>query len=158
MKGKVAALLFAAAMVAAPLLSAEGNPADATDMQALRAAVRADKKSYVTTMLGLTEAEAKKFWPLYDAYQREVDLANRQRSRAVEQLVGFDRPLSDAFGRQLAKDLTAADEVELKARRSVQNKLMRALPPKKVARYLQLEAKIRAVQSYDIAATIPLAK
>ena len=35
---------------------------------------------------------------------------------------------------------------------------MRALPPKKALRYLQLEAKIRAVQAYDIAQAIPLVK
>jgi hypothetical protein len=32
----------------------------------------------------------------------------------------------------------------------------RILPPTKAARYMQLEKKIRAVQAYDIAATIPL--
>jgi hypothetical protein len=35
---------------------------------------------------------------------------------------------------------------------------MRVLPPVKAARYLQLESKIRAVQAYDIASTIPLIK
>ena len=54
----------------------------------------------------------------------------------------------------------AADEVEVKSRRSLHNRLMRGvpsriLPPKKAARYLQLESKIRAVQAYDIAANIP---
>jgi DNA polymerase II large subunit len=34
----------------------------------------------------------------------------------------------------------------------------RILPPKKAARYLQLESKIRAVQAYDVAATVPLIK
>jgi hypothetical protein len=55
----------------------------------------------------------------------------------------------------------AADEAEVKSRRSLQNRLMRGvptriLPPRKAARYLQLESKIRAVQAYDIAANIPL--
>jgi hypothetical protein len=55
----------------------------------------------------------------------------------------------------------AADEAEVKSRRTLQNRLMRGvptriLPPSKAARYLQLESKIRAVQAYDIAATIPL--
>jgi hypothetical protein len=34
----------------------------------------------------------------------------------------------------------------------------RVLPPKKAARYLQLESKIRAMQAYDIAAGIPLVR
>ena len=60
--------------------------------------------------------------------------------------------------KNLAKDLVAADEAEVKARRSMYNKLMRALPPKKAARYLQLESKIRAAQAYDVAQAIPLVK
>jgi len=34
--------------------------------------------------------------------------------------------------------------------------VMRALPPKKAARYLQLESKIRANRAYDIAVAFPL--
>jgi hypothetical protein len=33
-----------------------------------------------------------------------------------------------------------------------------ALPPRKAARYIQLEQKARAVQQYDIAVTFPLVK
>ena len=48
--------------------------------------------------------------------------------------------------------------LQWQARRTLHNCVMRALEPKKAVRYLQLESKIRAVQAYDIAATIPLVK
>jgi hypothetical protein len=128
-------------------------------MQALRAAVRADKKALVVSVMALTDAEAKKFWPLYDGYQRGLDMANRERTRAIEILVGWDRgSLSDPLAKDLALDLLAADNMELKARTTLQVKLMRAIAPAKAARYLQLEAKIRALQAYDIAVTFPLVK
>jgi hypothetical protein len=73
-------------------------------------------------------------------------------------LVSLDRPLSDPYARSLANEFIAADEEEIKARRTLHNRVMRALEPKKAARYLQLESKIRAIQAYDIAATIPLIK
>ncbi len=66
----IAPVVFAAAMFATPGAFAQDRVRDVTDMQALRAAVRADKKAYVASMLMLTPAEAKKFWPAYDAYQR----------------------------------------------------------------------------------------
>jgi len=40
----------------------------------------------------------------------------------------------------------------------LQNRLIRVLPAKKAARYLQIESKIRAMQAYDIAVGIPLIK
>src|SRR4029077_17157807 len=105
--------------------------------------------------------EAKRFWPVYDAYQRDLDLANRRRNIVVVTLIGTDKPLADLYASNLATELIAADEAEVKSRRALQNRLMRGvptriLPPKKAARYLQLESKIRAVQAYDIAANIPL--
>jgi hypothetical protein len=163
MKKNFAAVLFFAATIAAQSAWAEDKIADVTDMQALRAAVRADKKAFVASTLKLTAAEAKRFWPVYDNYQRIVDSANERRVVAVEALIALDKPISDLYARNLANELVATDEVEIKARRTLHNRLMRGvptriLPPKKAARYLQLESKIRAVQAYDIAANIPLVK
>jgi hypothetical protein len=158
MKKYLATILFAAATLAAQWAWAEGSVADVTDMQALREAVRADKKAFVASTLQLTPAEAKKFWPLYDAYQRSLDMTNRERNVVVVSLIGSDKPISDLYAKNLASELIAADEAEIKARRTLHNRVMRALPAKKASRYLQLESKIRAVQAYDIAATIPLIK
>jgi len=154
----VLALLCAWSLLVAPVAMAEGNPADATDMQALRTAVRADKKALVAATLNLTEPEAKKFWPIYDAYQRDLDMINRERNVTVIDVVETDKPISNLYAKNLEKSLISADEAEIKSRRTAYNKVMKALPAKKAARYLQLEAKIRAAQAYDIAATIPLIK
>jgi Spy/CpxP family protein refolding chaperone len=160
MKSLRYALLIVAAFAAAPL-SAQTKPAAAApadNMQILRDKLKADKKLLVAANVQLTEAEAKKFWPVYDAYQRAVDVANRDRVVAIEGLIGYDKPLSDPYAKNLAKELVVADEAEVKARRTLYNKVMKALPPKKAARYLQLESKVRAVQAYDIAVGIPLVK
>jgi len=127
-------------------------------MQALRTAVKTDKRALVASTLVLTDAEAKKFWTLYDTYQRALDAANRQRAVVVEDLLNLGKPLSDLYAGNLAGELIAADEAEIKARRKPQNAVMRALPAKKAVRYLQLEAKIRAYQAYDIASIFPAIK
>ena len=156
MKSTVLAVLLAAVSLAGPLALAQDKRGDLTDIDALRKAVRADKKALVASKVELTDAEAKKFWPLYDAYQRVLEAASRQRAVAMEDLLGTDKPLSDLYAKTLAAELIAADENEIKARRKLQNAVMKALPPKKAARYLQLENKIRAYQAYDIAAAFPL--
>jgi hypothetical protein len=161
MRRNVVTFLLTAAIFAAPCAWAEDKIADVTDMQALRDAVRSDKKALVASTLKLTDAEAKRFWPVYDSYQRDLDLANRRRNVVMTALIGTDKPPSDLYARNLVNELIAADEAEIKSRRSMQNRLMRGvptriLPPRKAARYLQLENKIRSVQAYDIAANIPL--
>ena len=158
MKTNPAAFIFAIVAIVAGSAWAQDRIGDVTDMQALRAAIKADKKAFVSSALNLSPNEAKKFWPIYDSYQRALDVANRERVVAIEGLVGQDRPLTDPYAKNLAKDLVFADEAEVKARKSMYNKLMRALPPRKAARYLQLESKIRAAQQYDVAQAIPLVK
>ena len=163
MQKTFAAVLFAAGLITAQLAWAEDKIADVTDVNALRAAVRADKKAFVASTLKLTTLEAKRFWPIYENYQRVLNATNRRLALAVEAVVTLDRPISDLYARNLANELIASDEEEIKARRALHNRLMRGvptrvLPPNKAARYLQLESKIRAMQDYDIATGIPLVK
>jgi hypothetical protein len=160
----LATALAAVLLIAASSVRAEDKIADVTDMDALRKAVRADKKAYVASVLKLTPAEAKKFWPVYDAYQRDADASNRRRAVVVEAIVILDRPLSNLYAKTLTNELILADEQEIKARRTLHNRLIRPVPGRvimpaaKAARYLQLESKIRALEAYDIASTIQLVK
>ena len=63
--------------VLALVLSLSGLPALAQDkpadnMQIVRDKVKADRKLFVAEGMGLTESEAKAFWPIYDRYQNEM--------------------------------------------------------------------------------------
>lgn len=129
---------------------------DTVDMQALRNAVKTDRKAYVASMLKLTPTEEKRFWPLYDAYQAALNLANQERAVTLNGMLSRDEPMTNAYAKQVAAAGLTADETEIRARRRLYTRLMRALPAEKAARYLQLESKIRAAQDYDFASTIPL--
>ena len=111
MKKHLVTLLFAVVVAAIPTRAAwaQGNAADVTDMQALRTAVRADKKAYVASVMKLTDEEAKKFWPAYDAYQRTLDMTTREKNVTLEGVIAQDKPVSDPYAKQIAKDLIAGN-------------------------------------------------
>jgi len=50
----------------------------------------------------------------------------------------------------------AIEEAEAAMRKREAAKLLKAIPAKKAARYLQIESKIRAVIKFDLASQIPL--
>ncbi|HEX8740389.1 MAG TPA: hypothetical protein VF925_09635 [Casimicrobiaceae bacterium] len=141
---------------AAAAATTVGAATEASDMQTLRTAVKSDKKAYIASMLKLTPKEEKRFWPLYDAYQAALNLANQQRAVTLNGMLSRDEPMTNAYAKQVAAAGLTADETEIRARRRLYARLMRALPAEKAARYLQLESKIRAAQQYDLASTIPL--
>jgi len=163
MKSRIAAILLSTVMFASPMAHAVDKAAADAELQAMWKAVQADKKAYVASMLKLTPAEDKRFWPIYDAYQRDLQMYNRKRNVALEGLIGADKGVSDLYAKQLANELIAADEGEVKARRKMQGKLIQArllspIPAKKAALYLQIESRIRAVQNYVIAEEFDLIK
>jgi hypothetical protein len=149
-------LLLAAASLGAPIALAQDKAADVTDMQALRAALKSDKKAFVASVMKLSDVEGKRFWPIYDSYQRNLEVTSRRRVVAVEALLFHDKPMTNLSAKNLITELMAVDEAEVKARRTLRNRVMRVLPPLKAARYLQLEDKIQAIRDYDIASTVPL--
>ena len=163
MKTMLAAAFLALVVGVAPAALAQtpkpaDKAADVTDLQQLRADIQRDKRAFIASKMNLTDAEARKFWPIYDSYQRALEVVDRRRSRAIIDVVGQDRPLSDAYAKQLANDLIAVDDAEIRARKTLQNRLLRALPARKAVRYLQLESKIRAVEAYDVAESLPLVR
>jgi hypothetical protein len=158
MKNFLVGVMLVVLSVSAPAALGQGNAGDGTDLQALRQVVKNDKHAFVESVMNLTAAEAKRFWPIYDEYQQTLDKGLRRRVVAMQGFMFRDKPVTNLAAKQYATEMLAIDEAEVKARRSMRNRVMRALPAVKAARYMQLEEKIRAVQDYDAAAAVPLAR
>jgi hypothetical protein len=137
---------------------AQDKPAD-TNMQILLDKVKADKRLVVAANMDLTDAEGKAFWPIYDAYQKDLQSINDRLGKTI--LAYADAYNKNALTDELAKSLTnealTIDQDEVTMRKTYSAKLSGVLPGKKVARYLQIENKIRAAIRYELAAAIPLA-
>ena len=146
-------------MVVVAVLLAWGFPAAGQDdMQILRDKIKADKKLLVATNMELTDAEAKGFWPVYEEYQKELQKLNqRLAGTIVAYAKEFNaKSLTDEKAKSLVDQYLGVEEAELKMKRSFVPKLSKVLPGRKVARYLQIENKIRAVVKYEVAAEVPL--
>jgi len=152
-------LLAALAMAPAFSQTKPAAAAPADNMQILRDKLKADKKLLVAANMDLTEAEAKKFWPLYEGYQKELHKINDQLAMAlVDYAKEFNaKTLTDAKASSLVDRSVAIEEAELKAKRALIAKLRKVLPGIKAARYVQLESKVRALIKYELAAEVPLA-
>ena len=75
------AVILCVAALAAPAF-AQDKPAD-TNMQILLDKVKADKKLVVAANMELNEAEGKVFWPIYDAYQKELQAINDRVGKTI---------------------------------------------------------------------------
>jgi len=156
MKLTVAVILCVAALSTAPVF-AQDKPAD-TNMQILRDKVKADKRLVVAANMNLSDAEGKSFWPIYDEYQKDLQGLNERTAKVIlDYADAYNKnTLTDAQADTLTSVALAIDQDEVTMRKTYAAKLKGVLPGKKVARYLQIENKIRAVIRYDLADGIPL--
>ena len=134
----------------------QDKPAD--NMQILREKVKADKKLLVAANMELTESEAKGFWPVYEQYQKDLAAINQRIVKLIESYASDYRAgtLTDEKAKKLIDELVAIEQAEAGLKAASVPKLNKVLPPKKVARYLQIENKIRAVVKYELAAQVTL--
>ena len=150
----VQVVLFAVAALLALPAAAQTK----SDMQILADKIKADKKLVVAANMQLTEDEAKGFWPVYDAYQKDLASLNKQLVGVIKNYAdAYNKgAVPDATAKKLMNDYLAVEERELKLKRSYVPRLEKAIPGTKVARYMQIENKIRAIVKYELAAQIPL--
>ena len=131
-------------------------PANTPD--SVRQAVQADKRALVERNMPLTPEEAKKFWPIYDVYQDNLEPIVRRQNRAFLDYINAESSMTDANAKRIAKEILEADADEQKLRERQFKKLLAALPARKAVRYLQIENKIRTLNRFDIAERIPLVR
>jgi hypothetical protein len=150
-------------MVMVTVLVALAMPAaaqqkSADDMQIMREKVKADKKLLVATNMQLTEAEGKAFWPVYEDYQKDLAAINQRIGKLIENYAADYRgnTLTDENAMNLVNETVAIEKAEAGLKESYVPKLSKVLPAKKVARYIQIENKIRALVKYELAGGIPL--
>lgn len=150
------ALAFGVAF-ANPVLAQEKQSAE-TNMQILRDKIKADKKLVVAANMNLSDAQAKKFWPIYDAYQNELATLNKRLANVILDYAEADSKgaMTNELAAKLINESIAIEQAEAASRKKLAGKLTRALPGKVAARYLQIESKIRAAVRYELASEIPL--
>ena len=148
-------LLFAlATSIAAPSFAQDPN----SNMEILRQKIKADKKLVVASNMNLSEAEAKAFWPIYEEYQTELRKVNEQLAAViVNYAADFNaNTLTDDKALRLVDQMMMAEQADTTLKQTFVPRLSKVLPGKKVARYVQIENKIRAIVRYELAGGVPL--
>ena len=160
MKSLCRIMLITAAMVA--LLMPAALPLMAEEklgsMEALRDALKADKRAFIEKYMDLTQAEGKEFWPYYNSYQFDLQKINDRLIKLIDAYAKNYKNLSDQDAIKMVNEYLAIERDQLKQKELYFRTLSKTLPATKVARYLQLENKINAMVRYELAANIPLVK
>lgn len=150
-------LVPAAAMAAEPATRTPAETEAVAQMQVLQAYVGSGKRAFIEQQLQLTPEEAERFWPVYDAHQAALSEFNRRR---MDNILAYARvwnagKIDDAAATALAKEAIAIEKQEAAQLERTFGKLKHVVPAVKAVRYLQVEAKLRAIVRFEQAAQVP---
>jgi hypothetical protein len=150
------------APVPAPATEAPaGNDAErdiTNEIELTRAAIQLRRQALVTAVMDLEAKEAEAFWPLYRAYRGEMlKMNDRFVALLASYLENYDS-LTDQRANKMLDDYVGIEKARASVKSKYLSKFRKVLPGRKVARFFQVDNKLDAVISADLAASIPLAR
>jgi hypothetical protein len=126
------------------------------DIQLLRQDIRSRKKQLIAANLTLTDAEATKFWPVYDQYSAEMTKIADQRFALIKEYAENFGSLTDEQAMSLINRSLALDEAVEQLRIKYVPIVNKVLAGKKTATFFQMDRRITALIDLQLASQIPL--
>ena len=133
------------------------TPATIDEMLAtLRSDVLASRADVMAKNLSMTAEQAAKFWPVYDAYQKEHSTIIEDQLKGVQRYIEAFDTLDDAGALALIKAHLDRDERMNVLRQKALLDLQRAVGTKLAARAIQIDRRLSLAHQLQIVSKIPL--
>lgn len=162
----VLALLAAACVTHGPAAfgqSSTGQQASKADQAAtsqeidlMRKDLRSMRKQLIASNLKLTEAQATKFWPVYDQYIAELVKVNNTKYELLKEYFDHYGTLTDEQADSMVNRLLALDISVAQLRQKYQPSFRAVLPAPLAATFFQLDRRIAMMIDLQLSSQIPL--
>jgi hypothetical protein len=122
----------------------------------LRKDARAGKADIIGKTMALDSTQAAAFWPLYKQYETEQQALGDERLAVIHDLAEHWSSLDDAKAKGLLERQVAYEDKRLALTKKYKDLMLKALPAKTVARFLQVDSRLNKLVDLTIASEIPL--
>jgi hypothetical protein len=126
------------------------------DLLLLRRDLRAEKKKIIAMNVPLTEAEATKFWVVYDQYADEMRKHNDEFYSIIKDYVANQKTLTDAQAISMIKRWSDIQVKLAQTRQKYVPLFEKVLPGKKAAHFFQIDRRLYALMDLQTASEVPL--
>jgi hypothetical protein len=124
----------------------------------LRSDVRTEKIAILAQVMGFTESEDAAFWPIYRAYDAEMEKLGDERVALIADYVRQYSRLTDEGADALAHKALDLEARRQAAKAQCYERVKKALSPSTALRFLQVEQQLLLIIDLQIAAALPIAK
>jgi hypothetical protein len=141
---------------AASSQSATASSSMDQNIQMLRQDIRSKKKQTVAANLKLTDAEATKFWPIYDEYTTELATINNEKYAVIKQYADEWGNMSNDQALSLTNHALAVEQKVADLRVKYVPIFNKVVPGTTVATFFQIERRLQAIIDLQLASQIPV--
>jgi hypothetical protein len=156
-RGTVAVLLGVALLAAGEAAVAQDAQTKAL-LEKYRSDFNAAKKETINEVMKLSDAEAQKFWPIYQEYESKLNAFSDKRLKFANDFTIAQS--ATTFDPDQAKDLTKRwfnmQHERINLWETYAGKISRALSPVRAAQFLQIENVIATVVDLNVMSEAPL--
>ena len=121
-----------------------------------RSIIQTERKMIVSANMPMSEEESAVFWPVYNEFQDAMRKLNDRRTNLILDLISEFDDLSGERAQDMVKEALSIEEQRIKLQRKFLGKFNKVLPPKKVARFFQIENRLNARISDELLSRMPL--
>ena len=153
--GLVTALAAPSAVAVAQMETATGIEVE-KDLALVRRNLRAEKKKLLALNVPLTEAEATKFWPVYDEYAAAMSKHYDAFYSIIKEYAANQKTLTDAQAIDMVKRWAQVQVDIAQERQKWIPRIEKVIPGKKAALFVQIDRRLYALMDLQVAAEVPL--
>ena len=145
----------------APTQQASATTATGPTVDEVLKAVREDMQSTRADIMAknmtLTADQAAKFWPVFNAYQKEQNTIMDEQLKGIQKYVESADSMDDAAALGLMRAHLQRDAKMNALRQKYLGEFQKVLPPKLAVRAMQIDRRLSLAAQLETAARIPLA-
>ena len=133
-------------VVSAVIASAQSPPRSENEqanvdtyVNLLRQDVKTQKVAIIGQLMALTPKQAGRFWPLYEAYDKELGGLGDEKLQGIKKFAQNYTAMSDTLASELASKALDLESRRTELKKRTVQKMGQALSPKIAGRFLQIE-------------------
>jgi hypothetical protein len=126
------------------------------DLELLRKDIRSQKKQLVAANLKLTDAEATKFWPVYDRYTADLIKINDKKYGLIQEYADHWGTMTDEQASSFLRQWLDVDIAIAQLRQKYVPEVAQVLNGKKTATFFQLDRRISMMIDLQLSSQLPI--
>jgi hypothetical protein len=134
---------------------AQSDPDIDSEIQSVRADMRADKVAIITDAMKFTPQESTAFWPIYKKYEFDLSKLNDGRVALIKTYADKYTSMTDADAKAMAEKSFDLESSRVDLKKKYFKEFNKQISATTVARFFQLEHRLDLLVDLKLASELP---